>query len=270
MTGRILLALTGMCLISACSGAVHRLPTIDGNSLALAQAEVKGQGEPSRHDVPGGEVRASLNAAHHRIIMTAQTLCNEMRVGTCSWRFRVSPDHSMNAGALPNGLVMVNRGVVEYAANEEEICVVIAHELGHQMANHVEAGIQNQAIGAMIGAVALGAAAAVVTSKSNDWERAAVMRDSINLGAQVGGTIGRLSFSKEQEREADYLAALILYRAGVDLDKARGLMVTLARMDGDARTGLLDSHPVGADRLAGWDRAVAEIRASGGRLPPRN
>ena len=47
-------------------------------------------------------------------------------------------------------------------------------------------------------------------------------------------------------------------------------MVTLARMDGDARTGLLDSHPVGADRLAGWDRAVAEIRASGGRLPPRN
>ena len=48
MTGRILLALTGMCLISACSGAVHRLPTIDGNSLALAQAEVKGQGEPSR------------------------------------------------------------------------------------------------------------------------------------------------------------------------------------------------------------------------------
>jgi hypothetical protein len=28
--------------------------------------------------------------------------------------------------------------------------------------------------------------------------------------------------SKEQEREADYLAAVILYRSGVDLDKARG------------------------------------------------
>ena len=29
--------------------------------------------------------------------------------------------------------------------------------------------------------------------------------------AQLGATIGRLSYSKEQEREADYMAALILY-----------------------------------------------------------
>ena len=42
----------------------------------------------------------------------------------------------MNAGAGPNGLILVNRGIVEYAANEEEVCMVIAHEMGHQAANH--------------------------------------------------------------------------------------------------------------------------------------
>lgn len=55
----------------------------------------------------------------------------------------------MNAGAGPNGLIVVNRGIVEYAANEEEVTLVIAHEIGHQAANHVAAGQRNQAIGAL-------------------------------------------------------------------------------------------------------------------------
>jgi predicted Zn-dependent protease len=270
MKRRILLAFVGMCLTGACSGAVHQLPTIDRTSLALAQAEVRGLGQPPRHDVSDGEARAILKAATARIFMPAYLLCGEMRVGECGWKFRLSPDRSMNAGAGPNGYIVVNRGVVEYAANEEEVSVVIAHEIGHQIANHVEAGMRNQMVGAMIGATVLGVAGALATARSNDRERVAVVRDAVTLGGQVGGAIGRLSFSKEQEREADYLAALILYRAGIDLDKARGLMVTLARTDGASETGLLDSHPAGPDRLAGWDRAVAEIRASGGRLPPRN
>ncbi len=32
---------------------------------------------------------------------------------------------------------------------------------------------------------------------------------------------------------------------------------------------MLDSHPAGPERVAGWDRAVAEIRATDGRLPQR-
>ena len=88
-------------------------------------------------------------------------------------------------------------------------------------------------------------------------------------GADVGGAIGRISFSKEQEREADYLAAVILYRSDVDLDKARPFLVTMARASGRKETGMLDTHPAGPERVAGWDRAVAEIRASNGKLPQR-
>jgi hypothetical protein len=64
-------------------------------------------------------------------------------------------------------------------------------------------------------------------------------------------------------------ATLILYRAGVDLDKARGLLVTMAAISGRTATSFLDSHPAGPERVAAWDRAVAEIRASHGRLPQR-
>jgi hypothetical protein len=43
----------------------------------------------------------------------------------------------------------------------------------------------------------------------------------------------------------------------------------MARASGRKETGMLDSHPAGPERVAGWDRAVAEIRANDGRLPQR-
>jgi predicted Zn-dependent protease len=59
-----------------------------------------------------------------------------MHTGVCQWNFRASANRSMNASAGKNGLIVVNRGIVEYAENEEEVAMVIAHEIGHQAANH--------------------------------------------------------------------------------------------------------------------------------------
>ena len=144
---------------------------------------------------------------------------------------------------------------------------MIAHEMGHQAANHIATSQRNRAVGTVIGALVLGAAGAAASYRS--YNSADVTRSAAKAGADIGGAIGGISFSKEQEREADYLAAVILYRAGVDLDKARGFLVTMARASGRKETGMLDTHPAGPERIAGWDRAVQEIRASRGRLPQR-
>jgi predicted Zn-dependent protease len=234
----------------------------------VAQTEVQGAGGPP---VPrlatDEEVVEALRSALGRIRAPASQVCGEMNIGVCDWTFRAVRDSSLNAGSSPNGLIAVNRGVVEYAENEEQICMVIAHEMGHEAANHLATGRRNQAIGAVVGAVLLGAAG--VALSGGRYGGADVIRSTMNSGANIGGAIGGISFSKEQEREADFLAALILYRAGVDLDKARGLLVTLARMSRQMQTGILDTHPAGPERIAGWDRAVAEVRASNGRLPRR-
>jgi predicted Zn-dependent protease len=267
MRRRAFMALSGACLVCGCSGAVHQLPEISRGNLSLAQIEVQGLGPPQRRTVSDDEVLQTLRAASGRIRGPAAQVCGEMNVGVCTWQFRAVRDSSMNAGAGPNGLIMVNRGIVEYAANEEEVCLVIAHEMGHQAANHLVSGQRNRAVGALIGAILLGAAAAAASYGS--YDSAQVTRSAVESGANVGGSIGRLSYSKEQEREADYLAALILYRAGVDLDKARGFLVKMARASGHRETGMLDTHPAGPERIAGWDRAVQQIRASNGRLPQR-
>lgn len=268
MQRRSFLAFGGFGMLCGCSGAVHRLPQVDGGNLSLAQSEVQSAGgAPVRRNVSDQEAIETLNGALRRIRPQALRLCHEMNVGVCTWQFRASFDRSLNASARPDGLIVINRGIVEYAANEEEVALVIAHEIGHQMANHLVTGQRNRAVGSLIGGVLLGALAAAATYGS--YSSASTTQQATQAGAQIGGAIGRISFSKEQEREADYLAAVILYRSGFDLDKARGFLVTLARASGRKETGMLDTHPAGPERLAAWDRAVLEIKASNGQLPQR-
>jgi len=268
MRRRSFLALAGAGSLCGCSGAVHQLPQLSGENLTMAQAEVQSSGGTlQRRSLSDEEVNEILTSALRRIRPAASELCREMNVGVCTWQFRLSGDRSLNASAGANGVIVINRGVVEYAANEEQVAMVIAHEMGHHMANHVVAGQRNSAIGAVLGAVLLGALAAAATQGS--YGSASATQAAARTGGNVGGAIGRISFSKEQEREADYLAAVILYRSGMDLDKARGFLVTLAKATGRKETGMLDSHPAGPERVAAWDRAVAEVRATNGQLPKR-
>jgi len=260
MQRRLFMALAGSCVVCGC-GAVHRLPEVGEDSIAMAQAEVRMAPPPQRRSVSELEVRRSLRTAIQLVKAEAANLCHEMAVGVCSWNFMVSPDRDLNAAAMGYGHIVLNRGIVEYATTDEEVCLVVAHEIGHHAANHVARGTSNQMIGALIGIAAVTAAGVAAGGRPDP--------SATRTAGEIGATIGRLSFSKEQEREADYLAALIMYRAGLDLDKARGLVVTMAASSGRMQTTFLDTHPAGPERVAAWDRAVGEIRASNGRLPPR-
>jgi predicted Zn-dependent protease len=260
MQRRSFMALAGSGLVCGC-GAVHQLPAVSGSNIAMAQAEVRMAPPPQRRWVSDDEVVRTLRTSIQLVRGPAANLCHEMNVGVCDWRFQMSRSRDLNAGAMGYGQVVLNRGIVEYANNEEEVCLVVAHEIGHHAANHVARGARNRMIGALLGVAVVAAAGAIAGSNPSSG--------ATRSAAQLGATIGSLSYSKEQEREADYMAALILYRAGIDLDKARGLLVTMAAGSGRMETTFLDSHPAGPERVAAWDRAVAEIRASNGRRPQR-
>ena len=87
------------------------------------------------------------------------------------------------------------------------------------------------------------------------------------MGMTYGGRIGLLTFSKEQEREADLLAAYVLARAGFDLQRAGRTFEVLAKLDGYALSSWSNTHPAGAERIVAWRKAVAEVDASSDKLP---
>jgi hypothetical protein len=77
---------------------------------------------------------------------------------------------------------------------------------------------------------------------------------------------------KQDAADEDVVAVLRhatkrLYRPTSQL--CRGVLVTMARLSRLMRREGLETYPSGPQRIAGWDRAVGEIRTSNGRLPPR-
>jgi predicted Zn-dependent protease len=268
MWPRIVLALAMTSLVGACAGSLHQMPEVDSAKLNLAQTEVRNGAAPIPKSITDEEVQATVQRSIERIRPTGVRLCQEVGAGTCFWRFSIARDASINAGAGRGGLIQINRGIVEISDTDEEVAIVLAHEMGHHIANHLETKERNKAIGSAIGAIFMGVLSAAGSSYRDPYA-AQRMQNAAENGAELGGKMGRLSFSKEQEREADYLAIVILYRAGMDLDKARNFMVKMARASDEKETGLFDTHPAGPDRLAAWDKALQDVKASKGALPTR-
>jgi Zn-dependent protease with chaperone function len=264
MIGRRLF-LGGACLPCGCAGVVHQVPVASGGQVALARAEVaEAGGPPPRRHLSDGEASRLMRAALARIRPGAELPCREMASGVCDRQVQASRDRALNAGAGGDGLI--HRGVMEYAAHEAEVALVIGHEMGHQAADPVASSQEARSVGSAIGAAVMAAAVAAAASGPVGAREA---QRSVRSGATLGGAVGRLAFSREQEREADYLAAVILHRSGADLGRARGFLVTMSRLSARAETGPFDSHPAGPERLAAWDEAMREMARTNGALPPR-
>src|SRR4030095_7606049 len=92
---------------------------------------------PQRRSVSDDEVMQTLRTSIQMVRGPAANLCHEMNVGVCDWKFQVSLSRDLNAGAMGYGQIVLNRGIVEYANNEEEVCLAVAHEIRHHDANPV-------------------------------------------------------------------------------------------------------------------------------------
>ena len=158
-----------------------------------------------------------------------------------AWRLRVLDSADVNAFALPGGYIFVNRGLVERAADGHEVAGVLAHEMQHVLRRH---GIENlmQEIGLRL----------IVYSAVGD--ASAVER----LAAANAADLASMSFSRDQEREADALGLRLVRRAGLDPTGLERLMNALSADEGALGGALsfLSTHPASAERA----ESLADLR----------
>lgn len=251
-------------LLGGCAGAVHRLPEVAPSDITAARDTL------AADTAIMASRRLTLRQAGQRLRRTIArvhdvgvAVCEEIGVARCDWRYVVVRDHQLNGAAGPDGTIYLNHGIVEQTSDAAEIGLLIAHEMAHQAAGHPATARRFWEAGWTIGWTighALDAFSGFGGGRGGCFTA---------LGVAWGNWIGGLLWSRQREREADTIAALIAHRAGLDLDQARRLGFRIAHEDEQVQSGPFDSHPVGAERLAIVDRAIAAARESGGRLPPR-
>jgi beta-barrel assembly-enhancing protease len=159
------------------------------------------------------------------------------------YRWYVSDDAEVNAYALPGGIVVVNKGMIDEAQSAEELAGVLAHEVQHVERRHTLQQLISSAGWAAVLAVVLGDVSAIT--------------------AIVLHQLGNLRNSRKLEAEADTEGMKALAKAGIPLDGMPSLFRRLQAENarkGDEGPALLSSHPATDERIADLEQLAGTLK----------
>ena len=165
-------------------------------------------------------------------------------------------DPQINAFAVPGGLFALNTGLITSAKNLDEIAGVMAHEIAHVAQRHYsrsQEAFKGQGLLALAGII-VGAA---IASQADSEVGSAVM-----LGTQAALMDKQLSYSRNQEREADRIGMQFMYAAGYNPQSMADYFETMHRAT--SRVSFLPdfwlTHPLTTERMS-------EARLRANQLP---
>jgi predicted Zn-dependent protease len=262
----------------ACAGSAYKLPSVTSEEAREAESRIASDASDLKvYKRSDADYKSRLEKISQRLQKNAKPLCALAEYSPCHFEVQYNNESIVNAYAYDEYKIVVFRGLLQYLKNDEEMAALVAHEMGHHLAKHNQEKEENAATGAAVSGIltAVLLAAANANNPYYDSYQQQQQEQTLEDMMLAGAEIGALSYSKEQEREADLLGAYLLKHAGYDLNKARGLLYTMARISGDdveieGKAALLSTHPPTSERYIAWGKAMQEIKANKAKLPYPN
>lgn len=150
------------------------------------------------------------------------------------WEVVVFQNPIPNAFALPGNKIGVNSGMLRVARTQDQLAAVLAHEVGHILADHPNERLTQQL--AVQGSLAL---MDLFSEDLNDWKYQ-MLRKALGLGAEVGFL---LPYSRIHEKEADAIGLDLMARAGFDPRSSIELWKNMAVDSQGEPAEFLSTHP---------------------------
>jgi predicted Zn-dependent protease len=177
------------------------------------------------------------------------------------WEFVVfDGPEEINAFAMSGGKVGIFTGLFKVVKNDDQLAAVIAHEIAHVTARHIDERLSKELMNETAGNIGGMAMAGTVGMLATD----AIM-SAYGLGANARG----LSFGRQQELEADKIGLIYMAKAGYDPQEALKVLDQLVEETaGEPEPSEFEStHPTNPDRMRALMQQMPEaqrLRAAGG------
>lgn len=247
------LALVGCTTVAETGRSQFIMPTI-------TPADEAKMGFQSFDDIKKQEkisTNAAANAQVQRVgkrIVASVTQSHAMP--DAQWEFVVFESDQVNAFALPGGKVGVYTGLIKLVASDDELAIVMGHEIAHVTCRHgAERSSQQQA-------ASLGQQAATALLNYNEASAATqqIVMTTYGLGAQYGVL---LPFSRTHETEADSVGLKFAAGAGYDPRAAAAFWRKMAAASGGASTPTWQStHPSDESRITNLEKLAPQYMAT--------
>lgn len=170
-------------------------------------------------------------------------------VATCKYGVVLSPEQIVNAFA-DGKQVMIARGMMAFAKNDNELALVISHEIAHNSMKHIDAKKQNMGLGLLA-------------------DIAIVLATKGQVSNPGFANIGAGAFSQEFEAEADYVGLYIMANAGLPIADAPKFWRRMAAANPqNIKTNHSASHPSTSYRMVALEETVKEIQGKIDRKEP--
>lgn len=122
-----------------------------------------------------------------------------------SWEFYLLDEEQVNAFCLPGGKVFVYTGIMPLVANDDELAVILSHEIAHTVLRHGAERMSMQTL-QQIGGGLLGF---VIGTQAPGYSN--LFNQAYSIGSNVGVM---LPFSRSHELEADRAGIILMQKAG--------------------------------------------------------
>jgi predicted Zn-dependent protease len=183
--------------------------------------------------------------------LKANGLANEVK--NFKWEFNLVKDKQVNAFCMPGGKIVVYEGLLSVAKTEEELAVVIGHEIAHAVAKHSNERMSQQ----IMSQYGMSILSQALSQKSSIVQNTAV--SVFGLGAQIGFM---LPYSRKHEYEADYMGIVFMELAGYDSSAAVDFWQKMASLSSGSNDDVdfLSTHPSDSKRIEQLKARIAEAK----------
>jgi len=161
------------------------------------------------------------------------------------FNFFVVKDNTINAFAMPGGVVGVHTGLIIAADTESEVAGVLGHEIGHVVQHHLARMLAQQKIDSVVSMATM--ALALLAAVGNPQLGGGAM-----MTASANAIQKQLDYTRDHEREADRVGLQIMTDSGFDPHGMPAFFEVLQKgtrfVQGTAPS-FLRTHPLTTERI---------------------
>lgn len=246
--GKLLLTLGISVFSTIGTAADNELPTLGNASSSLISMEQ----EKELGQAWLRSLRSSVKVFENPVVeeylaQLVYSLAPNSEVQDKDFRFIIIDSQALNAFAVPGSIIGINSGLFLHAITEQEFASVLAHELAHISQRHYARRLEKQQVSTPLTLAGI-LASVVVAATAGSEAGIATLASTQALSVE-----NQLSFSRQNEEEADRLGISTLYKSQYD-PRAMPIMFERmyrqSRVQGNSIPEYLSTHPLSENRIS--------------------